>query len=225
MSNKVMIAPSILSADPMRMGDELDSVRDADYIHFDVMDGSFVPNVSYGPGMLAACVRHTEVPIDAHLMMRNPDNMVDPFIDAGAAVVTFHLEATNHAHRVATHIRKRGCKAGISINPATPTWMLSEILDCVDLVLIMSVNPGFGGQSFIPNTLKKIKSLRSMCDEAGVDPLIQIDGGVDASNAGEIAAAGANVLVAGSAIFGKEDRAAAIREMREAALRGCEVRA
>ena len=225
MSDKVMIAPSILSADPMCMGDELDTVRDADMIHFDVMDGSFVPNVSYGPGMLAACVRHTSVPIDAHLMMRNPDNMVDPFIDAGANLVTFHLEATNHAHRVASHIHMRGCKVGISINPATPTWMLSEILESVDLVLLMSVNPGFGGQSFIPNTLKKIKSLRSMCDEAGVDPRIQIDGGVDASNAGEIAAAGANVLVAGSAIFGKKDRAAAIREMREAALRGCEVHA
>ena len=225
MSNKVMIAPSILSADPMRMGDELDSVRDADYIHFDVMDGSFVPNVSYGPGMLAACARHTEVPIDAHLMMRNPDNMVDPFIDAGAAVVTFHLEATNHAHRVATHIRKRGCKAGISINPATPTWMLSEILDCVDLVLIMSVNPGFGGQSFIPNTLKKIKSLKAMCDERGVSPLIEIDGGVDKNNAGEIAAAGANLLVAGSAIFGAPDRSRAIREIREAGLSGCEVHA
>jgi len=221
----VKIAPSILSSDFMNLGDEIASIADADYVHYDVMDGQFVPNLSYGPDILAAATRASELPFDVHLMIANPDIMVERYIDAGAAVVSFHLEATNHANRLAGLIRSRGAKPAIAINPATPVSALDAVIEDVDMVVVMSVNPGFGGQSFIMGTYDKLRKLRALCLEHHVSPLVEVDGGISAKNAEQVVAAGANVLVAGSAVFNQHDRAGAIDELRQAGMRGLSERA
>lgn len=212
----IKISPSILSADMASLARDLDRISCADYIHVDVMDGHFVPNLSYGTAIVKACKSATDIPLDVHLMVSNPDDTVDWYVDAGADLVTVHYEASTHLHRTICHIKERGCKAGVALNPATPAYVLEDILDDLDMVLIMSVNPGFGGQKFIPRTLDKLRRLSAMCREQGVDPLIEVDGGVGPGNAGEIAAAGATVLVAGSAVFGASDPAAAVEGIRHA---------
>ena len=217
MSDSVLIAPSILSADYLRLSDELAQVSSADLIHFDVMDGHFVPNLTFGPDMLRAVAAASDLPVDAHLMVSNPDEAVEKFLDAGADSLSFHYEATAHAHRLVSLIHDRGARASIAINPATPVCLLEPILDDLDMVLVMTVNPGFGGQSFIESSPRKIRRLRRMCDEHGVNPRIEVDGGIDAGNIAAVAAAGANVFVAGSSVFGREDRSCAIAELRGAA--------
>ncbi len=212
--NTIKVAPSVLSADFCKLADELESINKSDYIHFDVMDGSYVPNISFGPAILKAVKRATNIPVDCHLMIVRPELLVDEFIDAGADLVSFHLEATPHAHRLIQHIKSKGAKAGIVINPQTPVSMLEYLVSEVDLVLIMSVNPGFGGQSFIEESVEKIKQLKALCDLKGVHPIIEVDGGVSAKNAALVAEAGADMLVAGSAVFSQEDRNAAIEEIR-----------
>ncbi len=213
---QTLIAPSILSADFLMLEEELGRIEDADLVHFDVMDGVFVPNLSYGPPVLKAVKRGTKLPVDVHLMIDKPDKRVDSYIDAGADIVTIHYESTNHAHRVIRRIRDRGVKAGIALNPATPVCMLDPLITEVDMVLLMSVDPGFGGQSFIDSTIPKIKQVRELCKHYHVNPWIEVDGGVDETNAGKISAAGANVLVAGSSVFGKDDCDIAIKTLREA---------
>lgn len=210
------IAPSVLSADFSRLGEDLASVSTADFIHYDVMDGHFVPNLSFGIDILRTVKASTDLPVDVHLMIANPDEMVERYLDAGADLVSFHYEATAHANRLVSLIRDRGARASVAINPATPVSVLDAILDDLDMVLLMTVNPGFGGQSFIPSSVRKIRQLRRMCDEHGVNPLIEVDGGISEKNAGEVTGAGANVLVAGSAVFGSADRAAAIAAIRDA---------
>lgn len=213
---QTLIAPSILSLDFLQIGEELDRIRDADLVHFDVMDGVFVPNLSFGPPILKAVKRATNLPVDVHLMIEKPDRRVDAYLDAGADIVTIHYESTNHAHRVIKRIRDRGAKAGIALNPATPVCMLDPLITEVDMVLLMSVDPGFGGQSFIESTLPKIRQVRDLCKRYHVSPWIEVDGGIDTTNAGRVCSAGANVLVAGSSVYGKDDCAAAIRALREA---------
>lgn len=212
----IMVAPSILSADFSRLGEELATVAGADLIHYDVMDGHFVPNLTFGLDVLRAVKASTELPVDVHLMISNPDEMVEKYLDAGADLVSFHSEATAHAHRLVSLIRDRGARASVALNPATPVSVLEPILDDLDMVLVMTVNPGFGGQSFIESSLKKLRRLRRMCDERGVSPLIEVDGGISARNAAEVVSAGASVLVAGSAVFGAADRASALAAVRAA---------
>lgn len=215
------IAPSILSADFARLGEEVRAVIDAgaDWIHFDVMDNHYVPNLTFGPMVCRALKPHVgNTPIDVHLMVEPVDEMIAAFADAGADVITFHPEASRHIDRSLSLIRERGIKAGLVLNPATPVYWLENILDKLDLILLMSVNPGFGGQSFIPNTINKIRQCKLLCDmyeqESGRRIMIEVDGGVNADNIGEIAAVGADTFVAGSAVFGKPDYAAAIAALR-----------
>lgn len=216
MLSEALVAPSILSIDYLNIGSELEKIKNADFVHFDVMDGVFVPNLSFGPPILKAIKRATNLPLDVHLMIDKPDTRVDAYLDAGADIVTIHYESTNHAHRVIRRIRDRGAKAGIALNPATPVSMLDPLITEVDLVLLMSVDPGFGGQSFIESTIPKIRQLRELCKRYRVSPWIEVDGGIDATNAGKICGAGANILVAGSAVFGRDDCAAAIDAIRDA---------
>lgn len=218
MSHAIKISPSILSADMANLARDLDCISNADYIHVDVMDGHFVPNLSYGTAIVKACKSATEIPLDVHLMVTNPDSTVDWYIDAGADLITVHYEASMHLHRTICHIKDRGCLAGVVLNPATPVSVLEDIIDELDMVLLMSVNPGFGGQTFIPRTIDKLRQLKAMCEAHGVDPLIEVDGGVGASNAADVAAAGATVLVAGSAVFGADNPALAIDAIRQAAV-------
>lgn len=218
MSHAIKISPSILSADMANLARDLDRISNADYIHVDVMDGHFVPNLSYGTAIVKACKSATEIPLDVHLMVTNPDSTVDWYIDAGADLITVHYEASTHLHRTICHIKDRGCLAGVVLNPATPVSVLEDIIDELDMVLLMSVNPGFGGQAFIPRTIDKLLQLKAMCEAHGVDPLIEVDGGVGASNAADVAAAGATVLVAGSAVFGADNPALAIDAIRQAAV-------
>jgi ribulose-phosphate 3-epimerase len=211
------IAPSILSADFAKLGDEVRDViaAGADLIHFDVMDNHYVPNLTVGPLVCEAIRPIATVPIDVHLMVTPVDRIVPDFAKAGANIVSFHPEATYHVDRTLGLIREHGCKAGLVFNPATPLDYLDHVMDKVDLILIMSVNPGFGGQSFIRAVLPKIAEARRRIDASGRDIWLEVDGGVKADNIAEIARAGADTFVAGSAIFGDKDRGAAIRRMRE----------
>lgn len=220
MLEQIKIAPSVLAADFARLGADVADVATADLIHFDVMDGHFVPNVSFGADVLRAVKASTDLPVDVHLMVDNPDAVVGGYLDAGADMVSFHYEAATHAHRLVSLIHERGARAAVAINPATPACLLEPILDDLDMVLVMTVDPGFGGQSFIGGSPRKIRRLRRMCDEHGVNPLIEVDGGITAATAPLVTSAGANVLVAGSAVFGAPDRAAAIAELRHAAQAG-----
>ena len=215
------IAPSILSADFARLGEEVAEVirSGADLIHFDVMDNHYVPNLTFGPMVCAALKPYATVPVDVHLMVEPVDDLIHAFAKAGANIITFHPEASRHIDRSLGLIKEYGCQAGLVLNPATPVNILENVLDKLDMVLLMSVNPGFGGQSFIPNTLVKIRKVREMLDEyerqSGRHIALEVDGGVKTDNIAEIAAAGADTFVAGSAIFGKPDYKAVIDEMRQ----------
>ena len=217
MAKKIKVAPSILSADFARLEDEIKAVEKAgaDLIHVDVMDGHFVPNITIGPLIVEAARKATRLPLDVHLMIARPEQYISDFVKAGADYITVHVEATRHLNRVVQMIREhKGVRAGVSLNPATPLSGLDHILDNVDMVLIMSVNPGFGGQAFIPSSLEKIRSLRKRIDDRGLNVEIEVDGGVKLENAAEIIRAGADILVAGSAVFGHKDYGAVIREIR-----------
>ena len=213
------IAPSILSADFSRLGEEVRAVAaaGADYIHIDVMDGHFVPNITIGPLVVEAVRKVTDLPLDVHLMIDNPDLYVPEFAKAGADIIVVHAESTAHLHRTVQLIKSLGKKAGVSLNPATPLQYLDYILDELDLVLLMTVNPGFGGQSFIDACLQKIHSLRAMLDRRGLETELEVDGGVKTSNIERISHAGADVFVAGSAVFGSPDYAATIFELKQRA--------
>jgi ribulose-phosphate 3-epimerase len=210
------IAPSILSADFARLAEEVKAVAraGADLIHFDVMDNHYVPNLTVGPLVCAALRPHVELPLDVHLMVKPVDALVPEFAKAGANIISFHPEASEHVDRTISLIKEQGCKAGLVLNPATPLAYLDHTLDKLDLVLLMSVNPGFGGQQFIPSVLPKIREVRKRVNATGKQIWLEVDGGVKTDNIGEIARAGADTFVAGSAIFGSKDYAATIREMR-----------
>jgi ribulose-phosphate 3-epimerase len=210
------IAPSILSADFTRLGEEIVSVEKAgaDYIHVDVMDGRFVPNITIGPMIVEAARRVTKLPLDVHLMIVEPDRFIDEFVNAGADILTVHAEASVHLHRILERIRKAGVKAGVSLNPATSPQVLDYALDNMDLVLIMTVNPGFGGQKFIESVLPKIETIRKMVDSRGLDIELEVDGGIGPGTIQRVSSAGADVFVAGSAVFGSGDYEATIRLMR-----------
>jgi len=215
-STTYRIAPSILSADFARLGEEVRNVEaaGADLIHFDVMDNHYVPNLTIGPLVCQAIRPHVQIPIDVHLMVKPVDRIIPDFAKAGANIISFHPEATEHLDRSLQLIRDHGCKAGLAFNPGTPLNYLEYVMDKLDLILIMSVNPGFGGQSFIPHTLKKIAEVRKLIDESGFDIMLEVDGGIKTDNIAEIARAGADTFVAGSAIFGKPDYASIIGGMR-----------
>ena len=212
----VCIAPSILSADFARLAEEVARVEEAgaDWLHVDVMDGHFVPNLTIGPPVVEALRKVTSLPLDVHLMMTNPDAFIGEFAEAGADYLTVHVETCPHLHRTVQLIKERGVKAGVTLNPATPSSTLSEIVGDADLILIMSVNPGFGGQKFIPSSLQKIANVRALIDQTHSHALLEVDGGVKPDNAESILAAGADVLVAGSAVFSHHDYAVAITALR-----------
>jgi ribulose-phosphate 3-epimerase len=218
MKQSTVIAPSILSADFARLGDDTQAVLDAgaDWVHFDVMDNHFVPNLTIGP-MVCKALRNYGVtaPIDVHLMVQPVDDLIEQFADAGASLISFHPEASNHVDRSINLIKQSGCRAGLVLNPTTPLSILDWALDQLDMVLLMSVNPGFGGQSFIPYTLEKLGKVRQMIDANGRDIRLQVDGGVKVNNIAEIAAAGADTYVAGSAIFGSDNYAETIAAMKQ----------
>lgn len=212
----VKIAPSILSADFMRLGEEIKAAEaaGADMLHIDIMDGHFVPNITIGQSVVESIRKITTLSLDVHLMIEEPDRYLRDFIKAGADILTVHLEASAHLHRTVQWIKESGIKAGVSLNPATPIWSLDHILSDVDLVLLMTVNPGFGGQGFIPQMIDKIKTLKKILVEKGLATLIEIDGGVKVDNAREIADAGADILVIGSAFFNSEDYGVLTRRLR-----------
>ena len=215
----VKIAPSILSADFARLGEEIARVEEggADWIHVDVMDGAFVPNITIGPVVVEGARRATDLPLDVHLMIEDPDRYLEAFAGAGAAVITVHQEACRHLHRTVHRIRELGVRAGVALNPATPLETMADIVGDIDLLLVMSVNPGFGGQSYIPGSTGKVRRARAMLEAVGSDALIEIDGGVDPGNAAGIVDAGADVLVAGSAVYRHpEGPAAGVRALRAA---------
>jgi ribulose-phosphate 3-epimerase len=213
-----LIAPSILSANFARLGEDVDAVlaAGADWVHFDVMDNHYVPNLTIGPMVCDALRKHgVTAPIDVHLMVQPVDALVPQFAKAGASTISFHPEASAHVHRTIQMIRDHGCSPGLVLNPATPLSVLDHVLEDIDLILVMSVNPGFGGQSFIPSALEKLRRLRALIDHSGRDIRLQVDGGVKVDNIADIAMAGADTFVAGSAIFGSGDYAATIAAMRE----------
>lgn len=212
----VKLAPSILAADFGNLLSDVKKVENAgvEYLHIDIMDGHFVPNISFGPVVMNALKGKTNLVFDVHLMIENPDMFMDEFVSAGADIIVVHQETCKHLHRTIQNIKSRGVKAGVSLNPATPINVLEDILEELDMVLIMSVNPGFGGQSFIESSLGKIERLKKMIDDRGLDIDIQVDGGVKASNIRKVVEAGANVIVAGSAIFKADDVDQAVKAMR-----------
>jgi len=215
----VQIAPSILAADFARLGEEIQAAErgGADLIHVDVMDGHFVPNLTMGPPVVRSIRKITRLPLDVHLMIENPDLYIPAFVEAGASRISVHVEVLPHLHRTIHFIQSLGAHAGVAINPATAVSALEEIAPDLDHVLVMSVNPGFGGQTFIARSESKIRAVRALLDRAGNRAPIEVDGGIDASNAARVVAAGARVLIAGSAIFGSDDAARATRELRAAA--------
>ena len=212
----IKIAPSILSADFSRLAEELKKVTDggAEYIHIDVMDGTFVPNITLGSSVVKSLRKVSQAVFDVHLMTEHPETQVESFAEAGADIITFHIEAAKHAHRIVQQIKNAGCKAGIALNPGTPLVMLEELLGEIDMALIMTVNPGFGGQKFIHSMLEKIEILRHTAEGNEIDLDIEVDGGINPETAKQVIEAGANVLVAGSAIYGAPDAAVAIRAIR-----------
>ncbi len=224
MREQIRISPSILAADFLNLGAELASVSNADFIHYDVMDGDFVPNISFGPGLLRAVKRGTDLPVDVHMMVSNPDEVFRDYLDAGADILTFHMETAKHAHRIVDEIHKRGRRAAVAINPGTAVSSLDAIIDYLDMVLVMSVNPGFSGQQFIEHTYTQLNKLKALCSSHVVRPLIEIDGGISPKNAAQVVAAGANVLVGGSAVFDAPDHARAVEEMRESGVQGLAMR-
>jgi ribulose-phosphate 3-epimerase len=216
----VRLAPSLLSADFARLTSEIAEVESAgaDLLHLDLMDGHFVPNLTFGPPVVAALARVATVPLDAHLMVTDPDSMVPELAAAGVRRTAVHVETCPHLDRTLSNIREIGMEVGVALNPASTLTLLDEIIDTVDFILVMSVNPGFGGQAFIPSSLDKIRRLRQLAGDRGLD--ISVDGGVDSSTAGPLVAAGATTLIAGSAVFGTPDRAGAMASLRDAAQRG-----
>jgi ribulose-phosphate 3-epimerase len=216
----VSIAPSILSADFAALGDAIAAVErgGADLIHVDVMDGHFVPNITIGPPVVRAIRRVAQVPLDVHLMITDPDRYIEAFAEAGAAMMSVHVEATRHLNRTVNAIKALGVRAGVVLNPSTPVVMLEDIATDVDFVLVMSVNPGFGGQAFIPHSDRKVSAVRALLDRVGSGADVEIDGGVDHQNIGRLVAAGANIFVAGSAVFHTPDPERATRELKAAAL-------
>lgn len=219
MSPAIRIAPSILAADFSRLGEQIQAAEaaGADQIHVDVMDGHFVPNITMGPVVVNSIRPVTKLPLDVHLMVERPERFLKDFADAGADWLTVHVEATPHTHRAIQMIRDLGLRAGITLNPGTPASALAEILPYVDLVLVMSVNPGWGGQSFIERSLQKIAEVRAMLDVIGSPADLSVDGGIGPGNAGKVIAAGATMLVAGSSVFGQSDIGAAVRALRDTA--------
>ena len=213
----IKLAPSILSADFARLLEDVKKVEKAgcEYLHIDVMDGHFVPNITLGPAIVKSLRKDVNMVFNAHLMIENPDNYIKEFADAGCDIIVVHQEACTHLHRTIQNIKSHGVKAGVALNPATPIETIKYVLEDVDMVLLMSVNPGFGGQSYIPVVTKKIKELRSLIDEMGLDIDIEVDGGVKPSNISEVVNAGANVIVAGSAIFNAGDIDEAVKSLRE----------
>jgi len=216
--NEMIIAPSILSADFARLGEDTQAVLDAgaDWVHFDVMDNHYVPNLTIGPLVLKALRGYgITAPIDVHLMVKPVDRIIGDFAQAGASIITFHPEASEHIDRSLALIKEQGCQAGLVLNPATPVHVLEHVMDKLDVILLMSVNPGFGGQSFIPSTLDKLKTVRNLIQQSGYDIRLEVDGGVKVDNIGDIAQAGADTFVAGSAIFNTADYANTITNMRQ----------
>lgn len=210
------IAPSILSADFSRLGEEIRAVESAgaDWIHIDVMDGHFVPNITIGPAVVASLRKVTRLPFDVHLMIADPDRYIDAFIDAGSDIITVHVEAATHLNRTISSIKGRGIKAGVSLNPATPLVMIEPVLADLDMILIMTVNPGFSGQKFIKSCLPKIRQARELISSRSCGACIEVDGGVTVDNIASIAGAGADVFVAGSSVFGSDDYGKTIRQMK-----------
>lgn len=217
-ADRVLVAPSILSASFARLGEEIAAVEDAgaDWLHVDVMDGRFVPNITIGPPVVKSIRKVTKLPLDCHLMIVEPERYVDAFAEAGADTITIHVEACTHLHRTLQHIRSLGKRAGVTMNPSTPEDAIEYVLDVVDQVLVMSVNPGFGGQSMIPSQLKKVANIRKMIDDRKLPIDLEIDGGMNPETAKQAVEAGARVLVAGSAVFDSKDYKAAIAAIRGA---------